>query len=58
MIHPAFPPEVVASGCCFVATRPRTSAGDDTFVLCEFNVSSVLPFPDARSNRWRAGWRV
>jgi hypothetical protein len=25
---------------------PRTEAGDDTYVLCEINVSSVLPFPD------------
>jgi|KBSMisStandDraft_5_1062788.scaffolds.fasta_scaffold200400_2 hypothetical protein len=25
---------------------PRTAAGDDTYVLCEINVSSVIPFPD------------
>jgi hypothetical protein len=25
---------------------PRTSAGEDTYVLCEINVSSVYPFPD------------
>ncbi len=25
---------------------PRTTAGDDTFVLCEINVSSVIPIPD------------
>jgi hypothetical protein len=25
---------------------PRDSAGDDTYVLCEINVSSVFPFPD------------
>jgi hypothetical protein len=25
---------------------PKTRAGDDTFVLCEINVSSVAPFPD------------
>jgi hypothetical protein len=26
---------------------PRDASGDDTHVLCEINVSSVLPFPDA-----------
>ena len=25
---------------------PRTASGDDTYVLCEINVSSVIPFPD------------
>lgn len=25
---------------------PKTPAGEDTFVLCEINVSSVFPFPD------------
>ncbi len=25
---------------------PRTAAGEDTFVLCEINVSSVMPIPD------------
>jgi hypothetical protein len=25
---------------------PRTAAGEDTYVLCEINVSSVAPFPD------------
>lgn len=25
---------------------PKTSAGDDTYVLCEINVSSVFPIPD------------
>lgn len=25
---------------------PRTAAGDDTYVLCEINVSSVMPIPD------------
>jgi hypothetical protein len=25
---------------------PRTAAGDDTYVLCEINVSSVFPIPD------------
>jgi hypothetical protein len=26
---------------------PKTAAGEDTYVLCEINVSSVYPFPDA-----------
>ena len=25
---------------------PRTATGDDTYVLCEINVSSVMPIPD------------
>ena len=25
---------------------PRTASGEDTYVLCEINVSSVIPFPD------------
>jgi hypothetical protein len=25
---------------------PRTAAGDDTYVLCEINVSSVMPIPE------------
>jgi hypothetical protein len=25
---------------------PRTSAGEDTYILCEINVSSVYPFPE------------
>jgi hypothetical protein len=25
---------------------PKTAAGDDTYVLCEINVSSVFPFPE------------
>jgi hypothetical protein len=25
---------------------PRDAAGQDTYVLCEINVSSVFPFPD------------
>ena len=25
---------------------PRTAAGEDTYVLCEINVSSVFPFPE------------
>lgn len=26
---------------------PKTASGEDTYVLCEINVSSVFPFPDA-----------
>ena len=26
---------------------PRTAQGDDSYVLCEINVSSVFPIPDA-----------
>jgi hypothetical protein len=25
---------------------PRSASGDDTYVLCEINVSSVIPFPE------------
>jgi hypothetical protein len=25
---------------------PRTASGEDSYVLCEINVSSVFPFPD------------
>ena len=25
---------------------PRTASGDDTYVLCEINVSAVSPFPE------------
>ena len=25
---------------------PRSAAGEDTYVLCEINVSSVMPIPD------------
>ena len=25
---------------------PRTPSGEDTYVLCEINVSSVFPFPE------------
>jgi hypothetical protein len=25
---------------------PKTPAGEDTYVLCEINISSVYPFPD------------
>ncbi len=30
---------------------PTTKAGDDTYVLCEINVSSVFPFPDQAVDR-------
>ena len=26
---------------------PRDNRGEDTYMLCEINVSSVIPFPDA-----------
>jgi hypothetical protein len=26
---------------------PKTASGEDTYVLCEINVSSVYPFPDS-----------
>ena len=26
---------------------PKTASGEDTYVLCEINVSAVLPFPDS-----------
>ena len=26
---------------------PKTSTGEDTYVLCEINISAVYPFPDA-----------
>ena len=25
---------------------PRTASGEDTYVLCEINVSAVAPYPD------------
>jgi hypothetical protein len=25
---------------------PRTASGEDTYVLCEMNVSAVYPFPE------------
>ena len=28
---------------------PRTATGEDTYVLCEINVSSVAPFPEQAS---------
>ena len=30
---------------------PRTASGDDTYVLCEINVSSVIPFPATGTGR-------
>ena len=32
---------------CDFLLGPRNDAGDDTYVLCEINVSSVSPFPDS-----------
>jgi hypothetical protein len=32
---------------CDFLLGPRNNAGEDTYVLCEINVSSVAPFPDA-----------
>jgi hypothetical protein len=32
---------------CDFLLGPRNDAGEDTYVLCEINVSSVSPFPDA-----------
>ena len=32
---------------CDFLLGPRSSAGEDTYVLCEINVSSVSPFPDS-----------
>jgi hypothetical protein len=32
---------------CDFLLGPRTDAGEDTYVLCEINVSSVSPFPEA-----------
>jgi hypothetical protein len=26
---------------------PKTAAGEDSYVLCEINVSSVAPFPES-----------
>jgi glycerol kinase len=45
---------------------PRSAAGDDTYLLCEINVSSVMPIPDQApaaiaqlaSERLRAGKSV
>jgi hypothetical protein len=30
---------------------PKTAAGDDTYVLCEINVSAVAPYPDSAASR-------
>ena len=32
---------------CDFMFGPKTASGDDTYVLCEINVSSVSPFPDS-----------
>ena len=32
---------------CDFLLGPKNKAGDDTYVLCEINVSSVSPFPDS-----------
>jgi hypothetical protein len=32
---------------CDFLLGPRTPAGEDTYVLCEINVSSVAPFPES-----------
>jgi hypothetical protein len=32
---------------CDFLIGPRNAAGEDTYVLCEINVSSVAPFPDS-----------
>ena len=32
---------------CDFLLGPRTESGEDTYVLCEINVSSVSPFPDS-----------
>jgi hypothetical protein len=45
---------------------PKTASGEDTYVLCEINVSSVYPFPDSAleplaretSERLRASMRA
>ncbi len=30
---------------------PRTAAGEDTYVLCEINVSAITPFPDSAATK-------
>ena len=35
---------------CDFLRGPKTASGDDTYVLCEINVSCVSPFPDAAIN--------
>jgi hypothetical protein len=32
---------------CDFLLGPKTANGEDTYVLCEINVSSVAPFPDS-----------
>jgi hypothetical protein len=32
---------------CDFLLGPRNDAGEDAYVLCEINVSSVSPFPDS-----------
>jgi uncharacterized protein DUF6815 len=32
---------------CDVLLGPKHESGEDTYVLCEINVSSVSPFPDS-----------
>ncbi len=32
---------------CDFLLGPKNAAGDDTYVLCEINASSVSPFPDS-----------
>jgi hypothetical protein len=32
---------------CDFLLGPKNDAGEDTYVLCEINVSSVSPFPDS-----------
>jgi hypothetical protein len=36
---------------CDFLLGPRTRAGDDSYVLCEINVSSVYPFPESALDR-------
>jgi hypothetical protein len=42
-IHPAALPIIWDADFLF---GPRTATGEDTYVLCEINVSSVAPFPE------------
>jgi hypothetical protein len=35
---------------CDFLLGPKTASGEDTYVLCEINVSSVAPFPDSAVN--------
>ena len=36
----------ILSGCDFLL-GPREENGEDTYVLCEINVSSVAPYPES-----------